>query len=393
LANRAESTLGYVKEFEGLRGLMALWVLLGHWAISVPVKLGVPDAKLYNGYAVDIFVMLSGFAIFALLESRREAYGPYLIRRFLRIFPVYLFYLVISIAIQPLMRQAFLAGPEAFMQDRRLEILDNTRAFWWPHLLAHITLLHGLIPERWLPDTNFAFLGQAWSLSLEWQFYLIAPFLFHLIKGRYRIWAVAVPAVGILAALALRPAMGSGFLGAKFHLFLLGIGTFYLMREMRLRKISVGSRSAIAIFACVVGFLALFRSVAVLPFLVWAGAVYIGLSGREMRDGWPAMPSRFLNSAPIQWLGHISYSLYLSHMILITAGLLVLERVPGIGGGAFAAALLLMVLPASIVLSSLSFMLIERPFMRIGSRSANRKAGDRAKAATAEPGAPATQLS
>jgi peptidoglycan/LPS O-acetylase OafA/YrhL len=373
---------------------MALWVLLGHWAISVPIKLGVPDAKLYNGYAVDVFVMLSGFAIFALLEGRHEGYTPYLIRRFFRIFPVYVFYLAISVAIQPLVRDAFLGGPHAFMQDRRLDILDNTEAHWWPHLLAHITLLHGLVPERWLPDTNFAFLGQAWSLSLEWQFYLVAPFLLGMTKGRYRLWAVATLLIVTLVALALRPMMGSGFLGSKFHLFLVGIATLYFMKEVRLRQISVTSPTAIAIFACVICFLMLFRSASVLPFLVWAGAVYVGLSGREVSGGWAALPSRFLNSAPMQWLGHISYSLYLCHMILITAGLLILERIPGLDGRSFAVALLLMVLPASIIMSSLSFVLIERPFMRIGSNWAKRgKASDMAPEASPRPDKAAPQLS
>jgi peptidoglycan/LPS O-acetylase OafA/YrhL len=351
---------------------MALWVLLGHWAISVPVRLGVPDAKLYNGYAVDVFVMLSGFAIFALLEGRHEPYAPYMVRRFFRIFPVYFFYLVVSVTIQPLVREAFVDGPQAFMQDRRLDILNNTEAYWWQHLVAHLTLLHGLIPERWLPDTNFAFLGQAWSLSLEWQFYLVAPFLLVLIKGRYRTWGVALLLVATAVVLAIRPIMGSGFLGAKFHLFLLGIATFYAMREMRHRKVPVTGAVGVAIFACAICFLLLFRSAAVLPFLVWAAAVYIGLASRETQSGPAALASRFLNCAPVQWLGHISYSLYLCHMILITAGLLVLERMPGLGGWPFALALLLIMLPASIALSSLSFVLIERPFMRVGSNWARR---------------------
>ena len=52
----------YVKEFEGLRGLMALWVVIGHWATSVPLSFAPLPPKLYNAYAVDVFIMLSGFA-------------------------------------------------------------------------------------------------------------------------------------------------------------------------------------------------------------------------------------------------------------------------------------------------------------------------------------------
>ena len=48
------------------------------------------------------------------------------------------------------------------------------------HIPLHLTLLHGVVPEKLLPSSATAFLGPAWSLSLEWQFYLIAPLWFGL---------------------------------------------------------------------------------------------------------------------------------------------------------------------------------------------------------------------
>jgi peptidoglycan/LPS O-acetylase OafA/YrhL len=61
-------------------------------------------------------------------------------------------------------------------------------------------------------------------------------------------------------------------------------------------------------------------------------------------------------------------------MILMTAGLLILERIPGLDGRVFAVALLLIALPGSIAVASLSFVFIERPFMRLGSRLAKARA-------------------
>jgi peptidoglycan/LPS O-acetylase OafA/YrhL len=361
------SRFRYVKEFEGLRGLMAIWVLIGHWAISIPVSFGLPDAKFYNGYAVDVFVMLSGFAIFSLLESRHEPYGPYLLRRFFRIFPVYLFYLGISVLLQSEMRDAFTGGPAAFMDDRRLAILDNTAAHWWQHLVAHLTLLHGLIPETLLPDTNFAFLGQAWSLSLEWQFYLIAPLLLALVGGRARLWLSSALIAAVIVSLAIRPAMGSGFLGAKLHLFVLGIATFYAMRHIVTNALPVSAWRGRLILGALICFLLLLRSPAALPFLIWVITAYAAMATIQGGTGWTGLLSRLLNSWPIQWLGHISYSVYLSHMIAMTGGLLLLERIPGLHPWPFAIGLLAIVLPGTIVLSLGSFMLIERPFMNLGS--------------------------
>ena len=45
-------------------------------------------------------------------------------------------------------------------------------AFGW-HLLAHILLLQGVLPQGLLPYAYVTLLGPAWSLSTEWQFYLL----------------------------------------------------------------------------------------------------------------------------------------------------------------------------------------------------------------------------
>ena len=48
--------------------------------------------------AVMIFVILSGFVITHLVVEKHEPYGPYLGRRALRIFPIYLFALLLASA-------------------------------------------------------------------------------------------------------------------------------------------------------------------------------------------------------------------------------------------------------------------------------------------------------
>ncbi|SFR19194.1 acyltransferase family protein, partial [Poseidonocella sedimentorum] len=168
----------YVKELEGLRGIMALWVVIGHWSTTADIPTAIGQTKLYNGYAVDVFIILSGFAITAMLLKRSDPYPDYLGKRFFRIFPIYLFYLGLSILLAGVALDTWqMAAGEGYMNARRVDIAQNSIDNALPHSLAHLVALHGVVPADWLPDTDFAFLGQAWSISLEWQFYLVAPLL------------------------------------------------------------------------------------------------------------------------------------------------------------------------------------------------------------------------
>ncbi len=66
-----------------------------------------------------------------------------------------------------------------------------------------------MVPENVMPFAGTAFLGPAWSLSLEWQFYLVAPVLIGLL-----VWPPHRHAHhAALAALVVHVAFTSGKLG------------------------------------------------------------------------------------------------------------------------------------------------------------------------------------
>lgn len=50
---------------------------------------------------------------------------------------------------------------------------------WWANIHwnipLHLLMLHGVVPEVLVARAPGAFLAPAWSVSLEWQFYLVAP--------------------------------------------------------------------------------------------------------------------------------------------------------------------------------------------------------------------------
>lgn len=354
----------YVSELEGARGLCAVWVLLGHWASSVALPFGLSETRLYNGYAVDIFILLSGFVITSLLETKKESFGLYLSRRFFRIFPLYLTFLLLSVVVAPYAVDIWSHAPEGSMKGTRIEIAQDTMDYWGAHLLAHLVALQSVVPRQLLPSTDFAFLGQAWSISLEWQFYLIAPLLtYGAAKG------TAIRARGAIALLALflilvGHAMPFGFIGRKLPLFLLGMGSYHLIKNgNRIPKTYV-------LYACF--FLwcggVVWGSPKVTPYLLWGALMAIVLLRRAGGAGIAAGLSRFLQSAPVQFLGHLSYPVYLSHMLVILSGLWLGARFGYQDMAAFPALLLGYVLVGTGASSYLAHRYIEKPCHNFGRR-------------------------
>ncbi len=62
----------YVEELEGLRGIMSLWVVIGHSLGCLPQLRGGVSPTLYNIFAVDVLIILSGFVIFFMINTKNK---------------------------------------------------------------------------------------------------------------------------------------------------------------------------------------------------------------------------------------------------------------------------------------------------------------------------------
>ena len=354
----------YIRELEGLRGLMAWWVVIGHWSTTAPIPHFIGKTKLYNGYAVDVFVILSGFAIAALIDKRPERFGMYITRRFLRIFPVYLFFLVISALLAPLALQTWQAAPAGYMQDNRIRIATDSLTYFWPHLWAHLAAVQGLIPDRFLPSTDYAFLGQAWSISLEWQFYLIAPFMIAWARpsaplGRM-VWLLFVAAVCV----ALSRFMPAGFLGTHLHKFLIGIFSFaFLKARFEGNPVLQFPMLPFAVFGVPV--LVFLNTPAALPYAIWTLMMVTIVIAHEHSKGPFAALSRMFTHPLALNAGKMAYSVYLSHMIVIIVALNLLEPM-NLGNVTLSVALLGLTLVGTLVVSTIAYRLLEDPFHKLG---------------------------
>jgi peptidoglycan/LPS O-acetylase OafA/YrhL len=351
----------FVPELHALRGLLAAWVVASH---LLPEGQTNPLLRLvsHGGLAVDGFILLSGFVITLVLQGRETSYGAFLLRRFFRLFPV----LAACVALM-LLLGALGVG------------LNNTD-FSLPGETALRTLLvlgmvQGLVPDAVLDCGARSILGPAWSISLEWQFYLVAPALLGFIGGRRvrpgRVLVVAGLAIlgGWLAWRSLSFCGTTSFLPMRLGHFLAGILSAFAWLE--LRRASPQAVRLVAGAALALG--CAFAVPQQLPVLLpWIAALYASLAAADPL----AQPlRRGLRLAPLQRLGTLSYCLYLAHLPAIQAVLLVL---PPVEGDLPRAALRLLLALGLMLLAAMAIhRWVEQPGIALGRRliAARRPSG------------------
>lgn len=283
---------------EGLRGVLSLWVLVYHvltisgwWKILPAFVQGFGN----GANAVDVFILLSGFVITRLLLAKREPYFIFLFKRYARLFPVFLMCLISALAVQALGYMPIRFMPQDF-----------------PLLLAaNVMLIHGAIPDSLIHGASGAILNPAWSISLEWQFYLVAPFLVALVSRGGMKFIVASAACIVLYRMVAPNLVGysDAFLPFKIQLFWIGIvsSLAYRWYATNINRHRTGRVIVLALLT---------TSILLLPYkqnvglLIWIMVINI-LAGRSK------MVSNFLGSDKMIFIGSISYPIYLVHEIII----------------------------------------------------------------------------
>jgi peptidoglycan/LPS O-acetylase OafA/YrhL len=347
---RIESGLmtGRLRALDGLRGLLALYILAGHTApfLRVPASAVWLGSILSHGRgAVELFFVLSGMVILRSLGTgvSRVGAGHFLCARAGRLLPVYAIALAAA-AVALSCGDPFRALPWLDANDAAHDIAEAVWPQpWLAHLAAHMTLTQGLLPAAVLPNAEFTILGPAWSLSTEWQFYLVVAVILafrrtiHAGGDDWRVFAGALIAVGVIGLLVdLLPAEwqpGRAFLPHEAWYFALGIASHGLLS-------SRGTRATRWWWALSLGAAAVLQwqqkpvMASVVP-LLWTACLICEAHTIPS----PLRPlAAVLNAAPMQWLGRISYPLYLIHMPV--QRLLMLGIAKAVGGNAIGFTLL-----------------------------------------------------
>jgi peptidoglycan/LPS O-acetylase OafA/YrhL len=188
---------------------------------------------------------------------------------------------------------------------------------------------------------------------------------------------------GALAVAFILPQMPESFIGRWLLDFTLGIATFTFMKYRDRESHPLRLIPIVKVWALVIVGLLLQRSVGVLPYLIWATVIMLVICAREKEGGAAALFSRVANARPLQWVGNMAYSVYLSHMIVL---ILVLRAVQALGINEpwqQFAVLISATLAGTLVISRLSYVFIELPFHQYG-----RNIGQRVHAIPAQANVP-----
>jgi peptidoglycan/LPS O-acetylase OafA/YrhL len=345
---------GRIPSLDGLRALSIALVMFAHLndTRGFVSSLEIEHWQLGN-LGVRVFFVISGFLITTLLleESDRTgtiSLGGFYVRRFFRIFPA--FYCLCAVL---------------FVLDATGVIALHPR-----DLLAAATYTVNYHHDRaW-------YVGHLWSLSIEEQFYLLWPALL-LIAGIRRGLGVAAAMVFIAPVLrvglgflpAFRPGIGETFPTVADSLatgcLLAGLGP-RLARSPRWRDL-VEKRWWLAVIAIIVFARNPFTKISWMfgeTILNVSIAVVIAHVIQRPDDRF----GRLLNTAPMVWIGTLSYSLYLWQQPFLN------RHSSGVVQS-FPFNILL-----AVAVAHASYLLVERPFLRlrqrIERRSRHQRPGD-----------------
>ncbi|MDE8348514.1 MAG: acyltransferase [Acidocella sp.] len=288
---------------DGLRGALAIYVMLGH-ALPYTILPGWIGAPFAHGEAaVDVFFALSGLVVINSLERFNYRPWPFLAGRAKRLLPVY--FLVLGLAVgliwlgSPLPDMPWIA-PGSLPAD--FWAVGMPAQFIW-HFVAHVMLVQGLLPNGVLPWAYITLLGPAWSLSTEWQFYIVMVVLMRRVRN------LAMFGVLLLAVAVIYRVM-AGFLPAYWQFsraFLPDAAGFFglgVMSAVWLRKGHILPLAAAVLLVAMLGL------VSGSPLRMFTPLVWLLVLGVQ-KYAVVAPLARLLDSRAVQYLGVISYPLYL----------------------------------------------------------------------------------
>ena len=354
---------------DGLRGVLAVYVMLGHMAPFAVLPGWLIRLLSHGGAAVDVFFILSGMVIVQSLESFGWHARGFLVARIARTYPVYLVMLAVAVPVQALptdLARLPWVAVESLVQD-----------IWsvgWPHawaieLATHLTMTHGLLPDAVVPGGWISFLGSAWSLSTEWQFYFLALWLGMLAGPRRMTAAFLLLAVaGLLWQQTVPPGLSfsRAFLPNKAQFFALGIASAGLLRGETISRYVIVLLATLAICAVEQ------RAEKLLPPLVWT----LCLAAQLRPDLAVLRPlASLLRARWLLWLGALSYCIYLTNEpVQKLLGLLLAAYVAG-NGVLFTAIWLPGAVLLPVLLSIVLHRWVETPALGRGRRYARDLAG------------------
>ena len=358
----------YRPELDGLRFLAFLGVFIHH---SFPGRAqpyaaaGMPPlvaewlaaCARAGGFGVDLFFVLSAFLITELLLREHEARGridvrAFLTRRALRIWPLFYFFLVLSLVVDRLVLH------RAGLDFRYLSAFAALGGNWACAFLGY-------------PDSVAAPL---WSVSIEEQFYLAFPVVL-LFLGPFRLRALGVALI-VVAAVSRVVTVTAGtvhpavWCSTLCRLDTIGVGILLALFLRRQSKWSPGL--ALRLLFGISGLTLWILVEYALPVeqqtlaavVIGYPMVYVGAAG--MLVAVMGLGTSVLGSRIFVRLGRISYGLYVYHVMAIGLAAAILG--PQLGKLTLIASRLALAFGLTVAMAAASYRYLETPFLALKRR-------------------------
>ncbi len=331
----ARTPVSHLPFLDGIRGLAALYVVMHHawnemgWQNAdhgLPHWLQHAMSFFTPGtFGVSVFIVLSGYCLMLPVVHSADGNlkggpGVYFSRRARRILPPYYAALGLSVlayALVPALRHA--TGIQS-----QLSSCADKHAFT-AALASHVLLVHNVV-ATWA----FKFNSPLWSVATEWQIYFALPFLLLPLWRRFGV--IALGATGLLVGL-LPHFLLHGVYDSAQH-WLLGQFAFGCCAavicfsasgfDAKLRRLPWGALTAVSLaLLLIINWLPSFEKywqvisilsgvpAACLLIWCWHGAQTAIQSQKQ------AFIVRLCESPFALWLGKVSYSLYLTHILVV----------------------------------------------------------------------------
>ena len=371
-----QGAISHIPALDGLRGLAIILVLVLHFGSPSGFPLlargaigNAIDRVFYAGWAgVDLFFVLSGFLISSILLSTRDDdgyFGRFYSRRALRIFPVHYVALALGFFVLPYLAPAY--------APRLLQDAAHGQVWFWTYT-SNIALASGILADGGV-------FGHFWTLAIEEQYYLVWPTVVRFCSRR----TLLAVAIGMIAV-ALLVRIAALWLG-------LGWAWAYRMTIARVDGFGVGA----VIAALVLDERASRRLFRLAPYGVAATGAALAFEFWRVPRFYPSTPSVITwdhsllavmsgwlvvlalgSSAPswmrsrwLGWFGMYSYGIYVWHWPLQRV-LAIVQSGPMASNVMFGSgiAILLTGVAGSCALGWISYIVIERPFLRLKGRFA-----------------------
>ncbi|AFM03732.1 putative acyltransferase [Bernardetia litoralis DSM 6794] len=355
----------FFPNLDGLRFIAALMVLMPH---IEQIKSLLNLEYSYKFYPVEfgklgvaLFFVLSGYLITYLLLVEEDIYKnisikKFYLRRIFRIWPLY--YLVVLLS--------FFVFPHISFLDIGMYNEQNLSD---KNIILYLLFLPNIA-------IGVPFISQTWSIGVEEQFYLIWPVLMKYIKNKYILFiSVFLAYFAILLLLekfSIYPKIQA--LLYWFKIDCMAIGGFFallLFNKSNLLLLLYSKSVQIITYCLILGLLITKTFIQIIHFEVFSilfGIVILNLSSNE---------KTILNieGKLINYLGRISYGIYMYHVIaiVIVLKLLVFLNISNI----LLQYLLSIIL--TIVISSISYTFFEKYFINIKRKFSRVTSGEDTK--------------